>query len=68
MFKERLIISILITTLIMTSFHSNWLQFLQANAKETYMREAFAINNSTFHQKMKVFFKVGLSPQSGAST
>jgi hypothetical protein len=46
MFKERLIISILITTVITTSFHSNLLHFLQANAKKTYMREAFAINNS----------------------
>lgn len=37
----------------MTSFHSNWLQSLQANAKKTYAREAFAINNSTVHQKTK---------------
>ena len=48
-----MIISILITTVVTTSFHSNWLQFLQVNAKKTYTREAFAINNSTFHQKMK---------------
>lgn len=53
MFKERLIISILLTTVITTSFHSNWLQFIQVNAKKTYMRQAFAINNSTFHQKIK---------------